>query len=63
MWYKINVEQVVIIILIYCLAWNSLFCILVCLQKVNEFVWFIGNRKIDELLHVVPVTVVHLMVK
>ena len=25
MWYKINVEQVVIIILIYCLAWNSLF--------------------------------------
>ena len=34
MWYKINVEQfnqVVIIILIYCLA----FCTLICLQKMN----------------------------
>ena len=53
-------NQVVIIILIYCLA----FCTLICLQKMNfKFAWFIGNRKIGELLHVVPAAVVHLMVK
>ena len=33
MWYKINVEQVVIIILIYCLAFSELICLVYWKQK------------------------------
>ena len=65
MWYKINVEQSSCnnyFDLLF-LARNSLFCTLIWLQKGELICWFIGNRKIDELLHVVPAAVVHLMVK
>ena len=64
MWYKINVEQSSCnnyFDLLFSMEFSFLYFDL--LVKTELICLVYGNRKVDELLHVVPAAVVHLMVK
>ena len=54
----------VVIIIIFDLLFSMEFSFLYFdLLAKSELIWLVGNRKIDELLYVIPVAVVHLKVK